>query len=364
MNRYQRMMEQMPIPAGQAERLKAALAAEPKEKRQVYRPWSFAKKALLAALAAAALTATVGAAVAGVNWDRIFTQQFGEDAAATGMAAELFQEVGVTSVCDDVTLTVREAVGDDHTVYLILDYQLPDTVDRAELAERWREIDTLNKWGIDFVTTDAVTWEDIRGQAFPEAQRSVKRSVERARRWTGVSFSGGCRSYDPETNILTWLMRVTPDLPASLTERPLTVMLDALVLGDEPLTDHPAIVTFQPVNNARTVSGACEDGETGISFQVSLSPLALKIKAEKEAYGPSEGKDQKFSEEERDYYAVTSLVFQDGTAVPAVDLAEGVTVSGGGGAPPVIDMCLSFEELLDITDVCAIRIGDLEIPVS
>ena len=40
MNRYQEMMAALPVPEGQAERLKAAvLAAEPK-KRTIYRPKS------------------------------------------------------------------------------------------------------------------------------------------------------------------------------------------------------------------------------------------------------------------------------------------------------------------------------------
>lgn len=348
MNRYQRMIEQVLIPAGQAERLKAAvLTAEPERKRRVYRPRSFAKKVLLEALVTAALTATVGAAVAGVNWSWIFTEQFGRDAAATDMAAKLFQEVNVTSVCDDVTLTVRETVGDDHTIYMILDYQLPDTVDRAELAERWREVEMAGLWAVIFVQTDAMAWEDIRGQDFDEVWRSVARSVpvdDRRGRWF-IEGSFGCRGYDPETNTLTWLLSATPDLSTNLTEWPLTVVMDALVLGDEPLTDHPAIVTFRPVNNARTVSGACEDGETGVSFQVVLSPLALKIKACGERY-----------EELGRIYEEAALVYTDGAVVPALTLAS----CGIGGG----DTTMRFDELLDIKDIRAVRIGDLEIPFS
>ena len=346
MNRYRMMTEGLPVPAGQAERLKAAvLAAEPPEKRRVYRPLSFAKKALLAALAAAALTATVGAA-ASVDWSWVFTQHFGEKAASTDMAAELFQEVGVTAVCGDVTLTVREAVGDDHVVYFILDCQLPDTVDREELAERWREIDTAGEWGVDCAPTDTVTWEDIRGQDFREAQRSVRRSVPADERWEGWSGTGpNLRGYDPETNTLTWLVGVAPRLPADLTDWPLTILIDALVVGDEPLTDHPAIITFQPVNNARTVSGTGKDGETGAAFQVFLSPLALMVKV----YG---AEDVDF----RKLYANVSLVFEDGTVVPGVELA----FNGQGGRNTV----MRFDELQDITDVCAVRIGDLEIPLS
>ena len=45
------------------------------------------------------------------------------------------QDVFVSSVCDDVTLTVRQALVSDKTIYLVLDYQLPDTVDRAWLQQ-------------------------------------------------------------------------------------------------------------------------------------------------------------------------------------------------------------------------------------
>lgn len=355
MNRYQDMMDKVPIPAGQAERLKAAvLAAGPKGKRRIYRPRSFAKKVLLAALIAAALlTATVGAAVASVNWDRIFTENFGEDAAATDMAAEMFQEVGVTSVCDDVTLTVRETVGDGHTIYIILDYQLPDTVDQETLEERWQEVHTASIWGTHCVLTDAVTWEDIRGQNFEEAWKSARKSAKDV--WAGASGGGTVRGYDPETNTLTWLERTTLRQPLELTDQSLTIVMDVLMLGDEPLTDHPAIITFQPVNNARVISGVYEDGETGVSFRVSLSPLALLVKAHGDRHKEFGGIPKE-----------TALIFKDGTAVPVVELAcFGGTSSGSDMVGvPESNTNLQFEELLDITDIRAVRIGDLEIPLS
>ncbi len=364
MNRYQAMTAQISIPAGQEERLKkSVLAAEPGKKQRVYHPKSLAKKMLLAALVAVGLTAGVGAAVAGVNWSWIFTEQFGRDAAATDTAAELFQEVGVTSVCDDVTLTVREAMGDNHTIYMILDYQLPDTVDRAELAERWREVEMASPtWWFMFVPTGSVTWEDIRGQDFFEAGKTVRRSAENP--WAEGSASISRRGYDPESNILTWFLRVTMDPSVKLTDQPLTILADALVLGSTPLTDHPALVTFQPTNNAQTLGGVWEDPAAGVSIQVTLSPLALLIKVEGEADESFERNHKGFPLERKNYYEATTLVFRDGTEVSAVELSDGGSASGGGGVSPVVDISIPFEELLDITDVCAIRIGDLEIPVS
>ena len=62
---------------------------------------------------------------------RILASRFGAWAASTPMGQAAFQEVQITSVCDDVTLTVRQALVSEKTVYLVLDYQLPDTVDRG-----------------------------------------------------------------------------------------------------------------------------------------------------------------------------------------------------------------------------------------
>lgn len=50
------------------------------------------------------------------------------------MAEKAFQKVNVISVCDDVAVTIREALVSEKNLYLILDYRLPDTVDR-ELVE-------------------------------------------------------------------------------------------------------------------------------------------------------------------------------------------------------------------------------------
>ena len=92
-----------------------------------------AEHPLLAAVLAVVLTLSVGAAVL-VDWDDIFTGYFGPDAAETPMAEKAFQKVNVISVCDDVAVTIREALVSEKNLYLILDYRLPDTVDR-ELVE-------------------------------------------------------------------------------------------------------------------------------------------------------------------------------------------------------------------------------------
>ena len=170
MNRYHDAMEHCaPPPELEARLREAVLSAEPEPHLHpaVFRPRGFFRKALLVAVVlAAALTLSVGAAVL-VNWDTIFSDRFGPEGAETPMAEKAFQPVHVSSVCDDVTLTIREALVDEKSIYLILDYQLPDTVDpeTVEMAYNSREDtqkDDIELPAITYYATDDVAWEDLK----------------------------------------------------------------------------------------------------------------------------------------------------------------------------------------------------------
>ena len=168
MNRYHDAMEHCAPPPELEERLREAVSSvepEPHPHPTVYRPRGFFRKALLAAILAVVLTLSVGAAVL-VNWDTIFSDRFGPEGAETPMAEKAFQPVNVTSVCDDVTLTIREALIDVNTFYVLLDYQLPDTVDRdavefAAQSEDW-EYNALGLPGVSHHLTGDVSWEDFK----------------------------------------------------------------------------------------------------------------------------------------------------------------------------------------------------------
>ena len=118
MNRYHDAMEHCAPPPELEERLReAVLSAEPMPQARpaVFRPKGFVRKALLAAVLAAVLTLSVGAAVL-VHWDDIFSDRFGPAGAETPMSEKAFQPVNVSSACDDVTLTIREALVDEKSI--------------------------------------------------------------------------------------------------------------------------------------------------------------------------------------------------------------------------------------------------------
>ena len=109
MNRYQAMMETLRIPAGQAERMKAAaLAAEPERRR--FRPWSVGKKVLLAALLAVGILITAGTALEVMAWDPAFLERFGTSSQEVPGAEGVFRDVNAAAVCGGgkIVVTVRD----------------------------------------------------------------------------------------------------------------------------------------------------------------------------------------------------------------------------------------------------------------
>ena len=385
MNRYHDAMEHCAPPPELEERLReAVLSAEPMPQARpaVFRPKGFVRKAALAAVLAAVLTLSVGAAVL-VHWDDIFSDRFGPAGAETLMAEKAFQPVNVSSVCDDVTLTIREALVDEKSIYLILDYQLPDTVDpeTVEMAYNSREDtqkDDIELPAIPYYATDDVAWEDLKA-----AEQDTWTTLdwtdpltrifygkpdygkqESTRNLTGrINGSGGLgeAGYDPATNTLSYLCYITGDDDGlDFTAQPLTLLVTPPVLRvngvDTAVTGHPAILTFQPMAVSQTLTGSYR--HDGFFARAVLSPMSISV----EVTGGTSYQDM--GELVRD----TSLVLRDGSVLPAADLILGYTGSGGRDTDDSFLFSASFtsqfQELLDVSQVTAVRVGDVTIPLT
>lgn len=385
MNRYHDAMEHCaPPPELEARLREAVLSTEPMPQARpaVFRPKGFVRKAALAAVLAAVLTLSVGAAVL-VHWDDIFSDRFGPAGAETLMAEKAFQPVNVSSVCDDVTLTIREALVDEKSIYLILDYQLPDTVDpeTVEMAYNSREDtqkDDIELPAITYYATDDVAWEDLKA-----AEQDTWTTLdwtdpltrifygkpdygkqESTRNLTGrINGSGGLgeAGYDPATNTLSYLCYITGDDDGlDFTAQPLTLLVTPPVLRvngvDTAVTGHPAILTFQPMAVSQTLTGSYR--HDGFFARAVLSPMSISV----EVTGGTSYQDM--GELVRD----TSLVLRDGSVLPAADLVLGYTGSGGRDTDDSFLFSASFtsqfQELLDVSQVTAVRVGDVTIPLT
>ena len=380
MNRYHESMEHCAPPPELETRLReAVLSADPERNTHpaVFRPRGFFRKALLAAVLAVVLTLSVGAAVL-VHWDDIFTDRFGPEGAETPMAEKAFQPVNVSSVCDDVTLTIREGLVDEKSIYLILDYQLPDTVDpeTVEMAYNSREDtqkDDIELPAITYYATDDVAWDDLKAAeqdtwatldwTDPLTRLFYGKSENTLSRTGRVNGSSGLgeAGYDPVTNTLSYLCYITgDDDELDLTAQPLTLLVTPPVLRvngvDTAVTDHPAILTFQPMAVSQTLTGSYR--HDGFFARAVLSPMSIYV----EVSGGTAYQDM------GDLARDTSLVLLDGSVLPAADLILGYTGSGGRDTDDSFLFSASFtsqfQQLLDVSQVAAVQVGDIQIPLE
>ena len=350
MNRYHESMEHCAPPPELEEQLREAVLSaepEPQARTAVYRPRGFFRKALLAAVLAVVLTLSVGAAVL-VDWDDIFTGYFGPDAAETPMAEKAFQKVNVISVCDDVAVTIREALVSEKNLYLILDYRLPDTVDRelVEMAyesEDW-QANCIDLPDISYYLTGDISWEELKAAdqdrwadidwtdytsycGYVERAGSSLADFRLINYTSGSSGGSESQGYDMETNTLTYLFHIAVKSgSADFTAQPVTVLLTPPVLRvdgvDTAVTDHPALVTFQPTGSSQTLTASYQ--QDGVFVQ---------------------------------------------TALPVQELTRS-GLSGSTGSRPdealpfSLSFSCSFQHLLDVSQVAAVQVGDIQIPLE
>ena len=297
------------------------------------------------------------------------------------MAEKAFQPVNVSSVCDDVTVTIREALVDEKSIYLILDYHLPDTVDRAAVQQADSSPSSdhmIVPVPVDYYLTGDFSWEDLKAadqDKWADIDWADFLSYCHYTGITGNALAEDCIShytsgssgevasqgYAPESHTLTYLCSITAkDGDLDFTAQPLTLLVLPPVLRvngvDTAVTDHPAILTFQPEAISQTLTGSWQ--EDGRAIQVSVSPFFLSVEA-------SGGTPYRKIGELR---ADTALVFRDGTVQPVSALTSGLTGGGSrggeGGTYTFASFTSQFQDLLDVGQVAAVRVGDVEIPLE
>lgn len=373
MNIYHRAMSHCEPPKELEERLaRRVLDAAPAEQRPAIRPWSLVRRVSLAAVLTVVLLAVGAGAATLVNWDGIFEKEFGRESAASPVTQTVFQKVDVTAVCDDVTLTVREALCDAKTVYLILDYRLPESVDRQWIAEAWEQQGgTARGISVSYYTTGEWDWESLKaaeGEKWPgtdwtdwDQERAYLRSSplkEHVFMRSGMTMVSP-ESFDSDTGTITYLLMCSSDGgDQNLQDQPLTLLvLPPAHEKDGVLTllaDHPALITFQPEHTAKARSGAAETEEADASARVS--PFWLNVTYTGRDYAELE-----------DLAADVALELTGGRRVAARELNHSFSGSYGPRSDTGIihySFDCEFEEIFDAGSVKSVWIGDLEIPLT
>lgn len=369
MNAYRQAMEHCVPPEGLEERLAGQVLSVRLAGNRTFRPLRSRKKAAALLLAAALVLATGVASV----WDPLLVRRFGPQAALRYMGGAVFQEVHVTSVCDDVSLTVTQALCSDKSVYLLLEYKLPDSF---QGSEGWTAYPQVVGWygtgdytWEEFKAQEGEVWKDYNWSDYLSYAEYFHREdfllapwdiLRRNKGGTGSgSGSGRSTGYDPERNTLTWMLSHDFDTGWDLTEQPLTVLVSPPCVENEDgsltaVTDHPALVTFQPAyDGPQALGGTLE--EDGIRITATLSPFALALEAEGMGY-PNY---QAMAEDAR-------LVARDGSLHPVLSLG---LPGGGSGFGPVehpanVSTTLHFLSILDPGKYTALQVGDYTLPLG
>lgn len=375
MNEYREAMSHCAPPEDLEGRLEQrVLWAAATRKQTAIRPLSFARKGLLAAVLAVLVLAVGAGAAKLVNWDGIFENAFGRESAASPVTATAFQQVGVTSACDDVTLTVREALGDSKTIYMILDYQVPETVDREWLRESWERSGPVELIDVGYYAAGDWDWERLK-----EAEDSLWAGKDWADfTWRNTYFGHHCslygerfpggggsmisaEGYNAETGTMTFMLMFNTDSKEkSLQDQPLTLVVLPPAMEREgevvPLADHPALITFQPEYTAKVRTGGVTAEDKSYMVGVKVSPFTVAV----DYYGSG------YMELE-EIRGDTVLVLADGTELSVTELTQGY-----GGSRSVnekfekirLSYDSQFTEVFDAGSVELVRLGDIEIPLT
>lgn len=367
MNAYRLAMEQCTVPDGLQERLRNAVLKNHPQKAKPFRPRGFVRKTRLALLAAVLLLLLGAAAV----WNSSFVRRFGPMAALSYMGGATFQDVNVTSVCDDVSLTVTQALCSEKSIFVHIVYMLPEEL-------RGQDYDVAGLYDLQYYGTGDITWEMLKehdGEAWkqvnwgeftsyigvihdPVEQKSLLAPYDMT--WSRqpvngqmLSGYGNSAGVDREAGTVAWMQHVVLDTGWDFTSQPLTILVPPplVVLQDGtsfPATDHPAIVTFQPAyDGPQSLTGTYQDD--AVELRATLTPFSLSLYADGCGY-----------EGEGELCRDTWLVTETGREIPVY--LVGWTNSGGGDG--YVATTVHTFAILETGEYTAVRIGNYIVPLG
>ena len=198
----------------------------------------------------------------------------------------------------------------------------------------------------------AVDWADMEGMSSREAMSILAGE--------NLGFSGSVETVEFDADSRTMTMLVTcAFLDKVPLRKPLTVLVwePSITWEGEMvnLVDHAVIASFRPSYASQAKEG--QKRKDGVTYTVELTPLSIEV--------------ENAGEREENLYTMWQLrqkimlVYQDGTEVPIRDFSP----TGGGGKGYSGDWQyesykLLLKKLVDTSQIRAVRIGELEIPLS
>lgn len=305
--------------------------------------WRVGRRAVLLVAAMLTLVLTVSAAYLASHWDEVFLNRFAPSEAVLMETRDAIQEVATVSQCDDVTLGIRQSLGDQTSLYLTLQIRLPDSVDLSPYSEEDPETgEMLNCCVLPEnmqIYTKPVRYEQIEGMSFEEAEAFLGENDQ-----SGNMISVETGSVDLATNTLTYLVGLSTESEVGF-QGDLTILIEkvsALIEGEEKtLAEGPYAISWKVNNQSDVYCFDLMEKGSEVGY-VRLSAFGLQIHLNQSDYEDCESlMDQVW------------IVYNDGRKeTPYGTCGASITLPGGA-----VDLTWQFDEIQLLDGIQQIQIG-------
>lgn len=288
-----------------------------------------------------------------VVWDETFIQELNPDAEIMKQLSSAVQDIDLTSTRDDVTVHIKQTLGDAKTMYIALDITYPDERDNNESgieSDGAVPPDELRP-NICELITGTVQYADIQGKN-PDLIKHLYLNKK-------AMYNGGGNfttlKSTSQGNTISCLISLNSDNKSFPADRPITLMIGDFYTfnGDENITIYPEIhlISWTPTNEAPLIERTITTEDNQIIGGILLSPFSFA--------GHLSASDYETVEE---FYQSIHFITPRGTEFkPAKGVGIGGSFSLPGGAA---SQSFLFKQPIDLNTIKEIEIGGYTVDVQ
>lgn len=306
------------------------------------RVWRFGRRAALLATAVLTLVLSVSAAYLATHWDQSLLEWFEPSEAVLLQTEDAIQEVSAISQCGDVTLGVRQTLGDKMSLHLTLQAQLPDSVDLTPYSTEDPETGEMRNCGVLptnlQVYSKPAKYEDIS-----------QMSYEKADAWLGEMGGSGqmtsvrTDSVDLETNTLTFPVSLSTESETGF-QGSVTILIESFsanIDGEEQvLVEGPFVISWNANNQSEVLTFDLIDNGASVG-SVRFSAFGLQVRLNHSDYTSCD-----------DLMEKVFLCYNDGREEsPRGTCGGSITLPGGA-----VELSWQFDEILLLSEIREVRI--------
>lgn len=284
------------------------------------------------------------AAYAIINWDPLFSRYFSSSKTEIEQMQNELQNVIAVSKCGDVTLSVRQTLGNEHVIYIVFDAILPDYVDLEKILPEENDNLSIMPADILFFKTKA-SYGAIKDMSFQEAESYLSDYGLR-----GLRIMTENASVNYATNTLTFFCSVYTD-EFSMTEKDITMLISSFTAqteaGDKLVIAGPFLISWQVENKGPIYQYTINEGELKAGV-ISISNFTLNITLYHANYQSTE-----------EFMKDISVIRKDGTTANLSAGGSQTLLSSGA-----VSLSWQFNNILSLQDISFIQIGPYKIKLS